>query len=445
MARPLGLATIVMAAGLAATPAFSAARHVPSEYATINQALDASSAGDSVLVAPGTYTDYEVRDLGDGVPWKSCAFLKAGVVLRSEGGPGATTIDMQHVPGPQAEPVLARNVGAVETPVEGFTITGAPLNGHGAFVVGRVTFRDCVFRDLDAGESTGGGIAANADLTLIGCEFANCDASGGGAISHANGRIEMYDCWVHDCGRIGVLASGAGFVSSAHIEGCTFENCFNPGSGGGALQVSNHFGGMVIRGCRFIDNEAGSTGGAGIALGSLGPGALVENCLFWNNRAVGPNGRGGGLSTGGPVTVRGCTFWGNYAPTIAGGDAVEFANSAGGSSLENNVIAGCTGQGAVYVSSSITLSKSCNVFWQNAGGLGITYTLGPTDRIVDPLFCDVSSGDFHVMVGSPCLPDGSLGCGLIGAFDQGCGTVSVERTTWGEVKAAYRGPEGGRP
>ena len=435
--------SMILAAGLAASahPTAAVTRHVPAEYATINQALDASAAGDSVLVAPGTYTDYEVRDLGDGVPWKSCAFLKAGVVLRSEGGSSVTTIDMQHAPGPQAEPVLARNVGPVETPVEGFTITGAPVSGHGAFVVGRVTFRDCVFRDLDAGGSDGAGIAANAYLTLFNCEFANCVASGGGAIAHYNGRIEMYDCWVHDCGRIAVLASGAGFMSSAQIEGCTFEDCFNPGAGGGALQVSNHLGGVTIRGCVFEGNEAGSAGGAGMALGALPlDGGLVENCLFINNRAVGGNGMGGGLkatATTGWVTVRGCTFWGNYAPTVSGGAAVALGGN--GSVLTNNIIAGSLGYGAVFAY-NITMQSTCNVFWQNAGGQGTYYTPGPTDRVVDPLLCDVEAEDFHVMVGSPCLPPGSLGCGQIGLYGEGCGTVSVDAQSWGEIKSAYRAP-----
>jgi hypothetical protein len=108
------------------------------------------------------------------------------------------------------------------------------------------------------------------------------------------------------------------------------------------------------------------------------------------------------------------------------------------------VIAGCAGRGAVSAYNA-NLQSSCNVFWQNAGGLGIYYTPGPTDRIVDPLFCDVVGGDFRVMMGSPCIPPGSLDCGQIGAFGQGCGTVAVEPQTWGEIKAAYRGQEGSKP
>lgn len=37
-----------------ATPASAITRHVPAEYATIQAGIDASVAGDSVLVGPGT-------------------------------------------------------------------------------------------------------------------------------------------------------------------------------------------------------------------------------------------------------------------------------------------------------------------------------------------------------------------------------------------------------
>jgi hypothetical protein len=59
----------------------------------------------------------------------------------------------------------------------------------------------------------------------------------------------------------------------------------------------------------------------------------------------------------------------------------------------------------------------------------------------DPFFCDPDNGDFTLSAQSPCLPgnhpDG-VDCGLIGAFGQGCGPVSVEQETWAVIKARYR-------
>lgn len=42
----------------------AAVLHVPSQYATINHALDAAAPGDSVLVAAGVYSQYETRLIG---------------------------------------------------------------------------------------------------------------------------------------------------------------------------------------------------------------------------------------------------------------------------------------------------------------------------------------------------------------------------------------------
>jgi hypothetical protein len=102
---------------------------VPSEYTTINQALDATSPGDTVLVAPGHYTDSEERFIvlvGTGFV-TSCAFMKAGVSLVSEDGPQVTTIDLAG-PGESSDAVLvvvAPRLTA-EVLLQGFTVTGAP-------------------------------------------------------------------------------------------------------------------------------------------------------------------------------------------------------------------------------------------------------------------------------------------------------------------------------
>lgn len=88
---------------------------VPSEYATIQKAIDAASAGDTVLVEAGTYRE-RVR-------------LKAGVILRSAGEdkPGkfglaraeATVIDGEGKA--EGEPGVRMAEGGV---LDGFTVTG---------------------------------------------------------------------------------------------------------------------------------------------------------------------------------------------------------------------------------------------------------------------------------------------------------------------------------
>jgi hypothetical protein len=427
---------------LAALPCAAVTLHVPSEYATIQAALDVSVAGDVVLVAPGTYTHSETRIQTGGFPWTACAFMVDGVVLRSEGGPEVTTIDMLQALGPQPRVILARHQVSGQTAIEGFTITGAPVGGSGAYASfsGRVTFRDCVFRDLDAGVSSGGGIAVTGELILERCAFVNCIADDGGAIAHTGGRIEMYDCQIRACGNAAILLINdlVPPTESSYIEGCTFENCWGP-----ALFIDAHHGGSIVRNCRFIGNVGAAATGAMSIDGFSPTPKIVEGCLFSNNSAPGPNGRGGGLRVGGGATrVLSNTFYGNTCTSSVGGAAISFGGGSSGD-LRNNLFASNPNTGGAVYAEGIPLVSNCNVFWQNAPGT--YFTPSATDRIADPLLCDPEAGDFELMVGSPCLPPGSLGCGLIGAFGEGsCGVISVDASSWGEVKAAYRGEEGGR-
>ena len=86
-----------------------------------------------------------------------------------------------------------------------------------------------------------------------------------------------------------------------------------------------------------------------------------------------------------------------------------------------------------------TVDPSCNIYWDNPLGNTQNFPLDPTDRVVDPLYCDPEHDDLTVSVLSPCLPPNSLGCGLIGALGEGCGAISIEPTSWGRIKARFRG------
>ncbi len=62
---------------------------------------------------------------------------------------------------------------------------------------------------------------------------------------------------------------------------------------------------------------------------------------------------------------------------------------------------------------------------------------------VDPEFCGIEgSGNYYLQDDSPCAPgnhpDG-YDCGLIGAFGVGCGIDPVTQKTWGIIKSLYEG------
>jgi hypothetical protein len=294
-----------------------------------------------------------------------------------------------------------------------------------------MTIRDCVFRHFDGGPVSGGAVVVNGNASFINCEFSDCTANVAGALWSSSGHLDLIGCRVTNCHNtpVYVQETGGGTVS-AIIKDCAFINNTSVGGAGGMV-ISTALGGSTISNCLFKGNVNTGVGGGGLGLGQ-GP-KTVEDCLFIENGAMGPNGQGGGLRIGGSISiVRNNTFFGNYKmENPANGAAVQFTTFG---TFENNIIVGSHGGGAVDDFGGI--QTSCNVYWGNAQGIGVP--LAPTDREVDPQFCDAGVYDLSLEAGSPCLPEDPSGCGLIGALEQGCGPISVESKSWGAIKSLYR-------
>jgi C1A family cysteine protease len=107
---------------------------VPSPYATIQEAVNAASALDTVLVAAGSYTEN--------------VLLKDGIFLM-----GDDTRDDVIVTSPTGSVVTAAGLGDL-TLIEGFTIDGQGSATRGLDCLGSYTrVEDCVFRNCVAGAS----------------------------------------------------------------------------------------------------------------------------------------------------------------------------------------------------------------------------------------------------------------------------------------------------
>lgn len=184
----LRIAALLCTAALLASSAQAATLRVPSEYPAIQAGLDASSFGDTVLVAPGTYTDYETRNIGGGLPETACAFLVDGVLLKAEGGPAVTTIDLLEIEGPQPAGIIGLELPSDLTAVEGFTIEGRN-RGLATFIAlsGKVTLRECIHQNFDGGPTAGGAVLVEGDISILNCGFDNCKANVGGAVYQSAG------------------------------------------------------------------------------------------------------------------------------------------------------------------------------------------------------------------------------------------------------------------
>jgi hypothetical protein len=282
--------------------------------------------------------------------------------------------------------------------------------------------------------STGAGIiSSTTDLDVISCEFSNLAATNGGAgIWQTSSSLLLDDCKFENCNERAIAIAGSGVSEAADIRNCTFiGNSENNTGGGGAINARDLGAGFTISGCYFTANAAVSGGGAVLVSGS--DPWIIDSSVFVGNVATTGGSGGGGIVTGGDGTLSGCTFVGNGAGFGGPCAFVQF----GSVTLVNNVFHGSLGPGAVYAFQS-QVAPECNVYWNNGGGNVTGFTMASTSREVDPLFCDTPNGDFTVQEDSPCLPANSLGCGLIGALGQGCGSVSVEQRSWGAIKGGYR-------
>jgi parallel beta-helix repeat protein len=203
----------------------SATLYVPSDYDTIQAAIDASSDDDEVVVADGTYT-------GNGN--KNLNLLGKSITVRSENGPENCIIDCEQ----DGKGFFVNHGEGSDSVIQGFSIK----NG---FAVG--TFPD----------NNGGGILCySASPTIIDCIFINNVAqSWGGAI------------WC--------------FYSTPLITDCTFiENTAELGAGG----VGFYFSDATITNSLFV---GGSTiWGGGICTHTASP-TITNNIILKNSASVG--------------------------------------------------------------------------------------------------------------------------------------------------------------
>jgi hypothetical protein len=125
-----------------------------------------------------------------------------------------------------------------------------------------------------------------------------------------------------------------------------------------------------------------------------------------------------------------CTFYGNSAPL---GSALYFPMQVlNPMTLANSIIAAGNGGASIACVGDLNMSVACTNIFGNEGGDWVeclASDLGVNGNIsADPLFCDPAGSGvegFALTPQSPCAPEHSSGCGLIGALPVGCGPTSI--------------------
>jgi len=441
------------------SPVQAATWQVPSECPTIQAGIDSASAGDTVLVACGTYDEHNI-------------VMKAGVWVRGEtGDPGCVVV----LPRPYAGPVFQCDSLDCAAAIEALTIAGGVADWGGGLFCRHTSLRlaDVVFRSNVAGHQ-GGAIYCcyGSDLSIVDCEFLLNRVPGGmgpigGAVYVSSGSTvtlsacafsENYayldggallcrDCSVNatECIFAGNATEDVGGavccegVSSSAFTCCAFSG--NSSWGGGAVWCWGCP--LTVAGCVFSDNRAHWGGGGGLE-GRYCHSLTLIDCVFLRNVSTGSGGGGAIDARGSTLLLDGCTFWGNSASQGGGLRLIESADAA----LSNTIVASCSQGEGIHCASNSSAALVCSDLYGNAGGDWV----GPIadQHGVDgnfsacPLFCDPENADFHLQECSPCAPGNhpqGYDCGLIGAWDVACGCgmpSAVESTTWSSLKARYR-------
>ena len=217
---------------LTATVAGAATLHVPSEYPTIQAGVDSASVGDTVLVAPNTYSGTGNTDV---------QFWGKDIALVSSSGPALTVIDCWS----QARGFKLLDGVSRDALIEGFTVLDgfAQFGGGGAYFRGSSpTVRNCVFSNCFVeGEFEGqcspafGGavyIAFWSDPLFTNCSFVGNEIFGepsyGTDVTIYNSAVTLQNClfaYGTDDGELygnalGVDAGGPNFT----IERCLFTD-----------------------------------------------------------------------------------------------------------------------------------------------------------------------------------------------------------------------------
>jgi hypothetical protein len=366
--------------------------NVPSEYATIQDAINNTLIDDTVLVASGTYHE-------------RINFIGRPIQLKSEEGAETTIID-----GDSLGSVVTFTSWEDSTSIlDGFTITnGKGWQGGGIYAeYSSPTIKNNIITNNKAkgywwGEPpvvipVGGGIYSNTEITILNNIIANNLVKNG---------------W--DCPPYGTSVMGGGIYC-----------------GPNSIIKRNLIGQNDALTGTFVPTYAY---GSGVYAQS---GAIVKSNIIVSNYSAGQGALGGGIYSEDAIVENNMILYNTtsaYDPRYGHGNSfgagIYQSTSVENYKIKNNIIVkntvrcvncdgyegGYGGGGIAFSDSMIGVVENYNDVWENYYSnpeygdslLNNYYNCnpGPNDLSIDPLFIDPANNDYHLKLDSPCIDAG---------------------------------------
>jgi hypothetical protein len=366
----------ILPALIAALPyALASTINVPKDQPTIQAGINAANNGDTVLVAPGTYTE-------------NIDFLGKAITVKSSQGPHVTRI----VASNSGCAVTFDHAEGVNSVLKGFSLKGGV---------------DTCGINVNAASPT---ILHNTITGNHSCDGAGISVSWGSPIIKGNIISgNFHDQCSGGIGGAGIAVTGQG---SAQIIGNLISgNDGGNGFAGGGISLWAAGTPTVMN--NIILNNTIQTGGGGIGIEACCSDAIVVQNLIIGNSASDVGGLYSFPNSGAPVFVNN-TFTNNRSSN--GLDSEIYTNSSPGepTSFYNNIVVGLKGQTALYCDNFNTTTLA--VFFNNDvyvprgtryGGICPDQT-GSNGNISDnPKFVNPAKRNYQLLGGSPAINAGT--------------------------------------
>lgn len=432
--------------------------HVPGDYSTIQEAIDSAMAGDTVLVAPGTYVE--------GID-----FLGKAITVKSSDGAGKTVIDANGYAEDRRVVTFESSEGN-DSVLDGFTITNGYVDsgdpGAGIFCHGSspTIINNRIMNNLS--RTRGGGIGCLNDASpiirhnIIGWNRVTNYTTQGAGIYCEQDCTPIIEHNKITCNTLDILGSsgssgGGGIYCIASFPTIRNNeiswNTLDDGKGGGILCIESiaviennvisgnfsTYGGGIYWiesegsiSSNIISSNTAYNGGGGITCYYSSP--IIHNNRIMNNRSE--MGDAGGINCGqGSPTITNNFIHGNNTDREGGGIYCDFSSFPilmNNTIIGNRVVSQYGSGGGIWCSSHLEIVN--NILWDNQAIEGPEITMGVELTIhhslvkggkasidhspgsvlhwgdgmvdADPQFVDYEASDFHLTYGSPCRNQG---------------------------------------